>query len=115
MTDIEQAIKPLDPTCKPIGFWLSVRESHPAHPILTELENQFGSCFESLTKFELHNLLIYCAAKCDPGETWCIDDDGTLSHKTLKAMELVDKLDPSFQLGLARFIIEVLYSRGTAE
>ena len=109
MTDI----KPPSPTCKPIGFWLSVRETHSTHPTLTELENQFGSYFENLTRHELHALLTYCAAKSDSADSWLIEDDRGLSDQTLKALDLIDKLEPSFQLGLGRFLIEVLYAIGS--
>ncbi|MEW6498599.1 MAG: hypothetical protein AB1589_39795 [Cyanobacteriota bacterium] len=109
MTDI----KSLSPTCKPMGFWLSVRETHSAHLTLTELENQFGSYFENLTRHELHALLTYCAAKSDSAGSWLIEDDGGLSDQTLKALDLIDKLDSSFQLGLGRFLLEILYTRGS--
>ena len=98
----------------PIGYWVSTRESHPAHRSLTELEKQFGSFFEAFDLADLHALLSYCAVESDDSGSWISTRNREFSNELHQALELIDNLDATFQLGLARFLVEIISARGTA-
>ncbi|MBD1929455.1 hypothetical protein H6F74_24900 [Trichocoleus sp. FACHB-90] len=99
-------------TSKPLSYWVSAPKSHSAHPIIAELEHQFGSYFEQLNRQELHAVLTYCAAKSDQADTWSLVENGNLSQQVCDVLDLVDELEPPFQLGLVKFLAEGISARG---
>lgn len=102
-------------TSKPLNYWVSAAKSDRAYLVIAELEHQFGSYFEQLTRHELHTILTYCAAKSDQADTWSLMENSDLSQQVCDALDLIDELEGDFQLGLVKFLVEAISARGNQQ
>lgn len=55
---------------KPLGYYVSVSNNHPACFLLYTLEKQYGAYFQQVCTKDLRALLTYIAAKSDPQSPW---------------------------------------------
>ncbi len=97
----------------PLGYWVSIPSPHPAHDTLADLEQKFGSFFEAFNLEDLHALLSYCAVESDDSGSWLLSENRKFSSEFRHALELIDKLEPNLQLGLVRFVAEIISERGS--
>lgn len=101
---------------KPLGYYLSARESHPAYPILKKLETQFGSHFERLSTSMLRLLLIQCACHSDleahGKKPYPESSQLSSAHALLKQLQ---EIDPSWVLGLVPFLSAQITAREGAK
>ena len=98
----------------PLGYHLSARASHPAHPILEELENRFGSRFEKFDKESLAYLIACCAAL--PFDAFDVFPTSTCERTDevkdcFNLLIKLRKIDGSWVLGFIPFLYEQIGAR----
>ena len=93
----------------PLGYWVSVRETHPAHSILKALEDEFGSHFERLSTAELHNILAFCATAKAESVASPLNE---FTPNEWTVLNRVAELEDDWQFSLIPFLHEQINSRG---
>lgn len=96
---------------QPIGYWVNVRDSHPAHQTLKNLETGFGSLFEAFDLPDLCAILSYCAAESDDSGSWTLTQNREFNTQLSSCFELIDQLEPALQVALAQFLSGVISSK----
>jgi hypothetical protein len=97
----------------PIGYWVSAKPEHPAHPILSELEQRFGSYFQALAKSEIECILSACAwVSPKLNGAWNLLAQRALTDFEQQAIQLVQMLPDESRYALIPFLYEQIRVRG---